>query len=263
MVFSEQPKTLDEATQQLPQGGYTTLRTYGGNMVLRLEDHFLRLEETARLAGKPLAVDRTRLRTALRQTAGWFPMPEKRVRVVVDMNLEPGTVYLIVEELRTPDPEDFRKGVKAVTRGMQRANPRAKLTSFISQAAEVRESLPPDVNEALMISEQGLVLEGLSSNFFGIRNGVLQTAGEGVLYGITRTLVLQVIEEAGYPLRLEALRLTEVPFLQEAFITSASRSVLPITEIDRTLVGNGRPGETTLAILARFTRALEENLEPL
>ncbi len=261
--FSHQPTTLDEATRLLPPGGYTTLRTYCGNKVLRLEDHFRRLEDTTRLAGIPLKVDRTRLRKALREAISRFPGPEKRVRVVVDMDRTPGTAYIILEELKTPDPESYRAGVKAVTRTMQRTNPRAKLTSFINQAGKVRENLPPDVNEALMVSEAGFVLEGLSSNFFGVKNGTLQTASEGVLFGITRTMVIRVIEDSGFPLRFDAVKKSDLSFLDEAFITSASRSVLPVTTIDGAPIGNGKPGEITLAILTGLTQALEENLELL
>lgn len=53
-------------------------------------------------------------------------------------------------------------------------------------------SQPPDVNELLLAESDGTILEGLSSNFFVIMDGTLHTAGEGILPGTVRDLLLEV-----------------------------------------------------------------------
>jgi branched-chain amino acid aminotransferase len=256
-----QPGSLDEGTRNLPAGGYTTFRTFGRTHVLRLSDHFKRLEETARLAGKALEIDQLLLRQGLRRALNAYPAGETRVRITLDLVQQPGMIYLLVEGLHTPGSEAYENGVRVVTRRMQRNNPKAKLTNFIETASTVRRELPTGIEEAIMIGEDDRVLEGLSSNFFAVRQGTIWTAEQGVLSGITRSLVLEVIREEGILLRFEALPQSELAAVDEAFITSASRAVLPVVKIDDGPVGNGKPGPITRKLLQGYLNRLVQDLE--
>ncbi len=253
--------SLDEATAQLPQGGYSTFRTFQRTHILHLADHFNRLDETARLAGYAnIPVDRAALRAALHQVLS-ASASDERVRVILDLSQEIGDLYLLTELLHTPPDEAYQRGVKAVTRTLHRDNPKAKLTEFIGTAAQVRQTLPADVNEALMVAEDGSLLEGLSSNFFAVCDGTAWTADKGVLSGITRAIVLNAIHALDIPLRLQGLSLASLSQIQEAFITSASRDVLPVTEIDGKPVGTGMPGELTLRLLSAYRKAVMQEAE--
>jgi branched-chain amino acid aminotransferase len=256
-----QPGSLDEGARLLPAGGYTTFRTFGRTHVLRLQNHFQRLEETARLAGKAVLIDQSRLRRGLRYALAAYPAGETRVRVVLDLERQPGTLYLLVEGLLTPKPEAYENGACVVTRRMQRNNPKAKLTNFIETASSIRRELPVGIEEAIMIGEDGRVLEGLSSNFFAVLDGAIWTADQGVLSGITRSFVLDVVKAEGIPLQLEALPQADLNGLEEAFITSASRAVLPVVEIDGRPVANGKPGPITRRLLQGYLNRLVQDLE--
>ena len=256
-------ETLDEGTRQLPSGGYTTFRTFDRFRVLRLHEHFERLEESARLAGKPVIMNVPCIRQSLRMALESFPAAESRVRLTLDLEDKPGTVYALAEILHVPSVMEYQRGVMAVTRTLHRNNPKAKLTNFIATAAEVRKTLPQGINEAVMIGEDGHALEGLSSNFFGVRGGVVWTAEEGVLSGITRSLVLDEIRAQGLPLRLEGVPVGEIAELDEAFITSASRAVLPVTVIDDRPVGNGKPGPVTRGLMEGYKARIEAALEEI
>lgn len=255
--------TLDDTARQLPGGAYTTFRTFQRYRVLRLNEHFLRLEETARLAGHNVSLDRERIRTALRHTIAAFPAGETRVRVTLDLEQEVGVLYLMLEGLHMPSDIDYARGVQVVTYHLQRQNPKAKLTSFIETASRVRQSLAAGVNEAVMIGEDGLLLEGLSSNFFAVKEGVIWTAEQGVLSGITRSLVLEAVQKLRIPLRLEGLPAKTLPLIEESFITSASRAVLPVTVIDGNTIGAGQPGPVSLAIAHRYNEMIENSLDTL
>jgi branched-chain amino acid aminotransferase len=253
--------SLDSAALQLPGGAYTTFRTFRHFHVLLMIDHFERLEETARLVGLPVRLNRERIRMALRYALDRFLSEEARVRVTLDLVQEVGTVYLTLEKLHVPSEVDYIQGVRVATRFMQRQNPKAKLTSFIETAARVRHALPAAINEAIMIGEDECLLEGLSSNFFAVLNGVVWTAEKGVLSGITRSMVLEAIQQLDIPLRLECLPVEKLALISEAFITSASRAVLPVTEIDGKQVGSGRPGPVTQRLLGRYRQIIEQSLE--
>lgn len=261
--------TLDALSARLPGGAYTTFRTFDGRKALCLNDHLERLGQTASLAGKPVPLDTTRLRHALRQAVLHTASgQDQRLRLTLDLEREPGTIYISAEPLHVPPPEAYCQGVRAVTVTMQRQLPKAKLTRFIARSGPVRQSLPPDVNEALMADEQGCLLEGLSSNFFAWQAGELWTAEEGVLSGITRSLALACAESLGLPVRLEPARREHIPDFEEAFITSSSRAVLPLRQIDAVTIGagqrpDGAPGPLTRRLMAAYQSRLAAQIEPI
>jgi len=250
------PETLNAASLLLPEGVYTTFRTYPGGKIQPLEGHIRRLEESARLLGQPLHLDREQILGALRRVYPLSPGEEARVRLTVDLTREPGTVYLSLEPLTLPSEEDYRRGVRVSTCPYRRDNPRAKRTAFIRVGEKFRRELPPGTNECLMVDEDGRILEGLSSNFFAWFNGELWTAEQGVLAGLIRARVLEAAQALGLPLRLEGLPLSALPEVEEAFITSSSRLILPVRQVDNTVIGRGAPGPVT----QRLMQAIEEDM---
>ena len=98
---------------------------------------------------------------------------------------------------------------------------------------------------------------------------VLRTAATGILLGISRSIVLEVAAELAEEFRgllsvsLEPVGVDRAGDLSEAFITSASRGVVPVVSIDGRLVGQGRPGEWTGRIADRYEARAEERAEPL
>lgn len=250
----------------LPTGSYTTFRTYKFHRALHLDDHLQRLETSAALSGKKVQLDfealRQGLRLAIAEAASQSGQNlELRLRLTLDLEEVIGRVYISAEGLHLPDQQAYTRGVKVVTSRAQRSLPAAKLTNFISKARQERQDLPAEVHEAVMVDEAGRIKEGLSSNFFAVWQRELWTAGEGVLLGVTRSLVLESAARLAIPVRLEAIKVEQVTAIQEAFITSSSRGVVPVVQVDRTTVGKGRPGELTRSISVDFERLIEERLE--
>jgi branched-chain amino acid aminotransferase len=168
-------------------------------------------------------------------------------------------VYIAAEPLHVPPERAYAEGVKTITVEMQRQTPKAKLTRFIERSGSVRQALPQDVNEAIMVNAQGQVLEGLTSNFFGVLDGVLWTAEEGVLSGITRSLTLECAARLGIPVTLQALHKGQIPILKEAFITSSSRAVLPVRQIDDCRFT--APGPLTHQLMDAYNQAIEREVD--
>jgi branched-chain amino acid aminotransferase len=262
-ISSNEP-SVDAAMSNLPGGAYTTFRTFNHNRALRLEDHLRRLEETARLTGQPVELDHPGLRILLRRAVEAYHAEEEiRFRLLVDLQDRPGTVYILAERLHVPGSMAYQNGVKVITCRFERVNPKAKLTQTMAGASEVRRSLPEDVNEALIVDPDGFIREGLSSNFFAVKDGVLWTAEEGVLAGITRQLVLVEASTADIPLCYRFLALGDVSLIQEAFITSSSRAVLPVRQIDDQVIGLGVPGPLTQLLAMGYQRRVAQEIEPV
>lgn len=247
--------SLGAASSTLPEGSYTTLRTYAGDRVLRLEQHVRRLQESLKSkAPLPVADVRAALAQALERTGH----RESRLR----LTFAPPRLFVSVEPFE-PLPETlYREGARCVTVALQRENPHAKHTGFIATAARAYSQLPPGAEEALMLAEDGAILEGLSSNFFALHGGALHTEDERVLHGVTRAIVLEVAE-ALLPIRKQAVRVEQLGEVSECFLTSVSREILPVVEIDDRLIGDAKPGPNARELIRRFAELVEKEAEPL
>ncbi len=241
--------TLDAVSRQLPQGLYSTFRTYADKTkVLGLEMHLSRLyDPLAGLAVRP-AVSPLELRTALREalhpsTGSGTGAGEARVRISLAITESAGEVFLALEPLQAPDETVYQRGVRVVLSQVERRNPRLKTTSFIGNSAAERKSiLKSGIYEALMVRNDR-ILEGLTSNFYAFKAGSIITARDGILLGVTRRYVLRLARSHGIGLEYRPLRVDELSGLDEAFITSSGRGVVPVTEIEGKPVGTGQVGE--------------------
>ncbi len=252
--------TLDEASQKLISGVYTTFRTYQHDKVLRLEDHFDRLEQSAKLLMKQMVLPRYALRGGIREILSLYPDTDVRLRIHCAFESNAISVYLLAESF-IPIPESYyQTGVSVKTILLHRENPRSKSTKFIELTKEVRQNKPKDIHEYLMINNEATLLEGLSSNVFVLRDGVIWTASQGILPGITRQTVLEVIAAAGMKIEYSGYPVDDIFHAEEMFITSASRGVLPVTRINNQQIGSGKPGKLTLKIKSDYEKWLQSEL---
>ena len=114
--------------------------------------------------------------------------------------------------------------------------------------------------EAWFVDRDGHVTEGSSSNAWIVtRDGkvVTRPADQGILRGITRTVLIDVIRAQGLELEERPFTVEEAYGAREAFLTSASQIVMPIICIDEHPVGNGAPGLIATALRVEFHRHAE------
>lgn len=252
---------MHAASAQLPQGAYTTFRTYSGDRVLRLSQHACRLQESAALMGTPGALDVVAVRGGLFAALRATRFPESRFR----LTFAPPRFFISLEPF-TPYPDElYEGGVWCVTLTLHRNNPHAKSTAFIASAGDAYKALPPGAHEGLMVAEDGAVLEGLSSNFFALLDGALHTEQARALVGVTQSLVLEVARSAapGVAVSTRAVLTTDLARLSECFITSVSREILPVVKIDDRVIGAGAPGSTTRQLMGGFRELIEREAQPL
>lgn len=254
--------SLADAVQYEPQGVYTITRTFNRNHALLLDAHLDRLEESARLENMPCRLDRAALRAALRTLIDRSGNAESRFRITIP-RADPTCVYLALENFSLLPEALKRDGVKVVTIDTSRHNPSAKTTEWMTQRKAATANLPQDIYEVVLVNEKGALLEGSSSNFYAVLKGELRTAGEGlVLSGISRKALLQAIGDL-LPVCFEPITLRDVPHLTEAFLTSSSRGVIPIVEIDGQRIGDGTVGRFTRELQARYDAWTAAHLEPI
>ena len=103
-----------------------------------------------------------------------------------------------------------------------------------------------------LLHHHGYLTEGSRTNLFAVRAGELITPpASKVLSGITRDIILKVMQEAGHPV-IETLLPVDLSLYEEFFISSTSMHVMPITQIDSRPVGNGQVGPVTKLVMDQF-----------
>ena len=255
-----QVDSLADAARYEPDGIYTVTNTYNTFQTLKLDAHLDRMEDSARRENIALKLDRSRLRAALRQMIADAGFGDVRFRVTVP-RAQPDHFILTLEPYKPPSPALVSGGVRCVTApGLMRRNPSAKTNDWTAQRSTFK--LSEGIYEGLLVDDTGHILEGLSSNFYAILNGELRTAGEGVLAGIAQQIVFTVAPDI-IPMRRDAIHMDDLPNLEEAFITSSSRGVIPVIEIDDQTFGDGGPGPRTMAIRSAYVKWVEAHLEEL
>jgi branched-chain amino acid aminotransferase len=218
------------------------------------------MEDSARREGIPLTLDRPKLRGAIRQMIAEAEFGDVRFRVTIPRD-QPDHAIITLEPYTPPASAIIHTGVRCLTaRGLARRNPAAKTNDWIASRSTV--DLPPGIYEGLLVADDARILEGFSSNFYAILQGELRTAGDDVLPGIARQIVFSVAPEI-LILRTDAILVDDLSHVSEAFITSSSRGVIPVIEIDDQLIGDGAPGPRTMAIRRAYIRWVETHLENL
>lgn len=240
-------------------GIYEVSAVLGGKLV-DCEAHLARLERSAGEIGLKLPCSRAEL-IAIHQ------------ELISRNNLDEGSIYLQVSRGAADRDFPFPKGVKAslvlFTQARQFANtPLAKTGIKVVSTPDLRWArrdiksvnlLAPvlakqfaaenGAQEAWMI-EDGVVTEGASSTAWIVKGKTLisRPLSHKVLPGITRTAVLAFLAESGFTFEEREFTLDEALDAEEAFITSATSLVMPVTTIDGHSIHNGAPGPATIRL---------------
>ena len=168
-------------------------------------------------------------------------------------NIEP-TALAYTRRFTFPDPAKKERGIRVITGpDIRWRHCNVKSTNLLANALAKKSAQRAGADELIFV-ENGDVLEGASSSFFIVREGRLIThpTAQRILPGTVREEVISIAFA-------ERIRVDERPILErelygldEAFITSTTQGVMPVTWVDGRVVGNGRRGEITLRLQQQF-----------
>jgi branched-chain amino acid aminotransferase len=247
---------------------YETIGTAHGKL-FAASDHLDRLERSATRIGLrvPPRVD---IERAIAETIAAAGNPESRVRVMLTrgvgkLDLDPASVddtqlVVIAFPLGAPTAEMYEKGVAvaivSITRNSPSAiDPAVKSGNYLNNVLALGEARRRHgAYEAILCGNDGSIAEGSTSNVFIVVGGEVRTPPleVGILDGITRSKVLELCRKNGVRLVETRISPDELRAAEEAFITSATRGVLPVTRIDDKPVASGTPGPTTRKLMALY-----------
>jgi D-alanine transaminase len=176
-----------------------------------------------------------------------------------------GTAPSVVVTARSSDPSLAERaaaaGVAVITVPESRwERVDIKAIALLPNVLAKQAAKEQGAKEAWFVGKDGYVTEGSSSNAWIVsRDGkvITRPADHGILRGVTRTVLLNVLKAQGLELDERPFTVEEAYAAREAFITSASQSIMPVVRIDGRPVGNGAPGLVATALRKEFHRYSE------
>ena len=242
-------QSKEEFVLSLPEGVYTVLRTVGKTKIFQFRYHLNRLNESYSLSQGAFSCDIDKIRQPLFEIINDFSADEIRIRIHIPFG-SPCEAYLILEELTTPGKSAYENGVIVNTNTLSRNNPKAKLTAFILESKKIKEfCIENQLEDSILINKENKLLEGLSSNFFAVLHEKIYTADREVLSGATRDIILDEARNANIEVQFNPITYDQIDEIDEAFISSTSRGLVPVIKIDDVQIGNGRPGRISKFLL--------------
>ena len=163
---------------------------------------------------------------------------------------QPATPNLIITQhpLSLPGKEQIEKGVKIITHDYVRDLPTAKTINYsmgIWLINKIKEQEAYDV----LYHQNNMVSEFPRCNFFIVRkDDTVVTPKDRVLHGITRKNILKLASKR-YKTEEGTITLDDIYQAKEAFLTSTTKRIVPIVQINNTIISDGKPGSVSLSLL--------------
>lgn len=150
--------------------------------------------------------------------------------------------------------DQLKNGVKVITTDDIRwLRCDIKSVSLLPNVLAAEKAHEQDAVEAIFI-RNGIVTEGSHSSFMAVKNGTVYTHPDSnlILPGITKIVIREICKANHIPLVEEGIPASELANMDEMMIVGTGSEVTPVVQIDKTLVGNGKPGRVTLFIQEKF-----------
>jgi len=165
------------------------------------------------------------------------------------------TAVAYSRSFKFPDAAKKERGIKVITtRDIRWSSCEIKSVNLLGNAIAKKKAQRAGADEAIFLADDQTVREGASSSFFAVRSGRIVThpLDEHILPGVVRDRVIGLALAAKIRVDERPLREAELFDLDEAFITSTTQGVMPVTEIDDRVIANSRRGEVTTELQRLF-----------
>ena len=162
--------------------------------------------------------------------------------------------FIIVEQeiKQNSDYQGFINGEKLILHEYTREIPKIKTTNYIVPIL-LQKKWKNEGAIDVLYHENGFVTESSRSNFFIINeNDEILTPDENVLHGITRKKIIEIIKQKSLKLSIRNITLEETLNAKEAFITSSTKGILPIVQLDKYKINDGKVGQLTKELMQDF-----------
>lgn len=260
---------IEDRGYQFGDGIYEVIRVYNGELFTKKE-HVQRLYESGEKIGIKIPYEKDVLCKKLEE-------------LVQENHLETGIIYLQISRgvsprqhgYPTPEieptfvaytkpmdrPEDLMKsGAKGLlVEDIRWLRCDIKSLNLLGNIMAKQKAAESGRFEAIQHRGE-TVTEGSSSNVFIVKDGILKThpAVNLILNGITRQVILRICKHNQIPVKEESFTVDDIKTADEIFISSTTSEIMPIIQLDGSVIGNGEPGEITKKLQKLFVEEIQK-----
>jgi branched-chain amino acid aminotransferase len=255
-------------------GVFEGIREYNG-VVFKLKEHVDRLYHSAHAIMLQIPLTKEEMVKAVVETLRKNKMKDAYIRLIVsrgigDLGLDPRkcpkpTIIIITDTINIKAGNAKETGITTMFSWVRR-NPvdatthEIKSLNYLNSILAKIEANACGVDEALCLESNGYIAEGVGENVFIVKNGEILSppTSTGALAGITADVVVELAAKLG--LKLTVTNLT--PFMlftsDEAFFTGTAMEMVPIREVNKRPIGDGKPGPITKKLMVEFQKVIED-----
>jgi branched-chain amino acid aminotransferase len=258
-------------------GVFEGIRFYNGR-VFKLDEHLQRLYDSAKAIRLEIPLKPEEMEEVVLETIRKNNLRDGYVRPVVtrgpgDLGLDPDKcpepfIFVIADTIILYPDESYENGLSVITVPTRRnvpeaLNPRIKSLNYLNnilakiEAGNINAASDiPIAQEAIMLSNDGYVVECTGDNIFIIKDEAVYTPPTyiGALEGVTRNTAMDLARDMGLEVEEKIFTRYEVYIADECFLTGTAAEVIPVVKVDGRIIGDGKPGKITRELVKRFKK---------
>jgi len=256
-------------------GVFEGIRSYGG-VVFKLKEHIDRLYLSARAIMLEIPLTKEKMTKAVLETLRKNDLRDAYIRLIVtrgvgDLGLDPNkcprpsVIIITVPLFQLYDEEKRRRGMSMVVSWVRRdpvdaTTHEIKSLNYLNSILAKIEANNAGADEALILDTRGFISEATGENLFVVKDAKLITpqATSGPLPGITATVIKEIAEKLGYSVVERAITVFELYGADEAFLTGTAAEIMPIREVNKRKIGEGKMGPVTEKLLKEFDKVVKD-----
>ncbi len=249
-------------------GVFEGIRAYKGS-VFKLREHIDRLYSSALAIMLEIPITKEEMVEAVVETLKRNRLADAYIRLVVsrgpgDLGLDPRkcskpTIIIITDRIKLHDEKVGKEGLTAMISWVKRdpvdaTTHEVKSLNYLNSILAKIEANISGVDEAICLNKEGFVCEGVAENIFLVCDGVVLTppTSTGALRGITRKVAIGIAQRLGYTVIKKEITPTDLFLADEVFFTGTAAEIVPVREINKRRVGNGKPGVVTQRLVEEY-----------
>lgn len=258
-------------------GIFEGIRAYDG-IVFKLKEHIDRLYRSAHMIMLPIPIDREEMIERTLETLRRNKLRDAYIRLVVtrgkgDLGLNPRrcpkpTIIIITDSIMLHGNDAKKNGIVALISWVKRdpvdaTSHEIKSLNYLNSILAKIEANIWGVDEAIVLDKNGFVCEGVAENIFMVKNGKLCTPPTytGALHGITAQAVQDLAKKLGYDVEETIITPFQLFNADEVFFTGTASEIIPLREINKRQINDGKPGPTTKRLQAEFAKLIRDPRE--
>lgn len=244
---------IEDRGYQFGDGVYEYVASYDGRLFM-LEAHLDRLERSmGELNYAPISRDE--IKAAIEELSQQAGYPRAGIYIQITRGVAPRNhafspdlcrqVVMTIRPVKELPKEVRSKGIAAITTPDIRWDRcDIKTVQLLANSLAKQKAIDSDCDDAIFLSEHGIVREATSSNIFIVSGNRLMThpLTENILSGITRMVVIRICKKIGLDVNISLFNTETLYKADEVFFTGTVTEVLPVVRIDGKTIGKGKAG---------------------